>query len=304
MTASEKRKQTLSRIRGLLLLVFAAYFYYLQALQPVYPHWQIAVFYAFYFVSWVVLVALPSRFYSGLNLQYVIFIFDAAFILAGIRLMQVAGTSFQVTVLLLILTAAAVRSLKLSVLIGIVGCSSYAFFVLRMPLSPTIFRGSEFLALPFLFLVTLLSGYLAAESDFEMKQRGELDKANLFLKQKADAAGARVKALSDYNILLFERVNFGVIIVDKRGLVMVFNQRAQERLEVKAHKILNMEIARCPALKPFLKPFKDLGSGGLETMTCSLKYEIPQGSTVTLGLSASRIADKGGNTIGVFFIFV
>ena len=303
MTPHAKRKQILIRIRGLLLLVFAAYFYYLQAAQPLYPHWLIASFFTLYLASWVTLAALPDRHYSGLHLQYIVFIFDAAYTLAGIRVMQVAGPSFQVTVLLMILIAAAVRSLKLSVVISIVGCASYALLVMRMPLSATVFQGSEFLALPFLFLVTLLSGYLAEESSHETRQAVELEKSILFHKQKADEAGAKAKQLADYNVMLFERVNFGVIILDRKGEVMVFNQRAEERLGVKAGKVLHMEISRYPALKPFLAPLKKIQEGG-ESLNCPLEYQVPEGEVTILGLSVSRIADRKGGLMGVFFIFV
>ena len=72
MTPHEKRRLVLTRLRGLLLLVFAGYLYYWWAQPGTLSGWLVSLFFAAYLASWLFLRRLPAGHYRGLLTGFVL----------------------------------------------------------------------------------------------------------------------------------------------------------------------------------------------------------------------------------------
>ena len=69
MDSALARKKNINRARGLLVVIFAAYFYYLHFENVTANYWTAGLLFFCYLGSWIFFQMLPAKHYSKLNLQ-------------------------------------------------------------------------------------------------------------------------------------------------------------------------------------------------------------------------------------------
>jgi PAS domain S-box-containing protein len=180
-------------------------------------------------------IFMPKRFFRKDWALAVIFIADTVFSIFLIRLLDNFSGDFFLVYFIAIFLAVLARTM-----VGSAGVSVLAIFLygilqyLRsgqfVPMDST-----KLMLLPFLFVASVLAGFLAEETSKEIDEKKRLRNVSNILAEKVDLATSKLvesnrnmKALLEYHKRILSSVQTGIIVVHQDGKIRTFNEYASK----------------------------------------------------------------------------
>ncbi len=216
------------------------------------------IYFSAIILSNIILIYLPQNFFKNIKFHYVIFLLDISFIIIGITLFTKVDIPFIISVFLAIFMAALSKSSGLSLFIAIIVNSIYVYLKSEGKLSYDIFNENFLLNLPFIFIVSLHSTYLAEKVDEEIKEKIQLEKINKFLFQKKKTIGNELSEFLNFVENLIDNLNEGIIFIDNNGIVRIFSKKCEQILEIKKSFVLEKPLNDSKLPEEIIKLILDL----------------------------------------------
>ncbi len=256
---------------------------------------------AFLIISNVIFLLLPYKFYAGVKINYIVFIIDMAFIIIGAQLFTVNDLRFIVCVFLAIFISAVSQSVKMSVLIAIVVDTLYFFINTELSGIRALSYEMILLNLPFIFIVSVHSSFIAEKANQEVIKRKEIERMNELLTKGVVTKSRKLSDITDFLDDLSESFLDALIVLDIEGVVKIFNSVAEEMFNIKKSRAVN-------------SPLKDLaGLSAAKDIIMKLKFEnkVTKDELIDVGYdnksikvyaTATFIINKEGNKIGILLM--
>ncbi|MCX8094525.1 MAG: PAS domain-containing protein [Candidatus Goldbacteria bacterium] len=259
------------------------------------------IFISLLVISNIIFILLPEKFYSGVKINYIVFIVDMAFIIIGAQLFTVNDLRFIVCIFLAIFISAISQSVKMSILIAIVVDSLYFFINTELGKSQPLSYEMILLNLPFIFIVSIHSSFIAEKANQEVLKRKEIERMNELLTKGVITKSRKLSDITDFLDDLSESFLDALIVLDIEGVVKIFNSAAENMLNIKKNKAIN-------------SPLKDLaGLSAAKDIIMKLRFEnkITKDELIDVGYdnkslkvyaTATFITNKEGNKIGILLL--
>lgn len=259
------------------------------------------VFISLLIISNIIFILLPSKFYSGVKVNYIVFIIDMAFIIVGAQLFTVNDLRFIICIFLAIFISAISQSVKMSILIAIVVDSLYFFINTELSGMKPLSYEMILLNLPFIFIVSVHSSFIAEKANQEVLKRKEIERMNELLTKGVITKSRKLSDITDFLNDLSESFLDALIVLDIEGVVKIFNSVAEELFNIKKEKAIN-------------SPLKDLaGLSAAKDIIMRLKFENKvtkdelidvgyENKSVKVYATATFITNKEGNKIGILLL--
>jgi PAS domain-containing protein len=252
-------------------------------------------------ISNVIFILLPTKFYAGVKINYIIFILDMAFIIIGAQLFTINDLRFIICVFLAVFISAISQSVNMSILIAVVVDAIYFF------LNTEIAGGKELpyeiiiLNLPFIFIVSVHSSFIAEKANEEVIKRKEIERMNELLTKGVITKSRKLSDVTDFLDDLSESFFDALVVLDIEGVVKIFNSAAEKMLGIKKSQAIN-------------SPLKDLsGLSAAKDIIMKLRFEnkitrdeiIDVGynnNSIKVNATATFIKNKEGVNIGILLL--
>ncbi len=234
-------KKNLNYIRSILsfcLILIGIYNYDFLLKNP----FESSIYFLGLILSNIILIYLPQHFFKNIKFHYIIFLMDIAFIIIGITIFNQADISFLIAIFLALFMAALSKSSGLSLLIAIIVNIIYIYLKIGSQISFEVLNESFLLNLPFIFIVSLHSTYLAEKVDEEVKEKMQLEKINKFLFNKKKIISDEYFEFSDFISVLLDNINSGIIFLDEKGIIRVFSRKCEEILNIKESQVIDRPL--------------------------------------------------------------
>lgn len=252
-------------------------------------------------ISNFIFIFLPNKFYSGVKINYIVFIVDMAFIIIGAQLFTVNDLRFIVCVFLAIFISALSQSIKMSIIIAIVVDALYFFINTELAGMKSLSYEMILLNLPFIFIVSVHSSFIAEKANMEEAKRKEIERMNELLTQGVVTRSRKLSDIADFLDDLSESFLEGLVVLDIEGVVKIFNSVAENMFNIPKSRAVN-------------SPLKDLpGLSAAKDIIMRLKFEniVTKDELIEAGYddrslrvyaTATYITNKEGNKIGILLL--
>ncbi len=234
-------KKNLNYIRSILsfcLILIGIYNYDFILKNPI----EGLIYFFILILSNIILIYLPHNYFKNIKFHYVIFLMDIAFIVIGITLFNQADIPFLIAVFLALFMSALSKSSGLSLLIAVIVNIIYIYLKTGSHLTFEILNESFLLNLPFIFIVSLHSTYLAEKVEEEVKEKMQLEKINKFLFNKKKIIGEEYSGFSDFISALLDSINSGILFLDENGIIRVFSKKCEEIFNIKENQVIDKPL--------------------------------------------------------------
>jgi transcriptional regulator with PAS, ATPase and Fis domain len=224
-----------------------------------------------------------------------------AFIIVGAQLFTVNDLRFIICIFLAIFISAISQSVKMSILIAIVVDSLYFFINTELSGMKPLSYEMILLNLPFIFIVSVHSSFIAEKANQEVLKRKEIERMNELLTKGVITKSRKLSDITDFLDDLSESFLDALIVLDIEGVVKIFNSVAEELFNIKKEKAIN-------------SPLKDLaGLSAAKDIIMRLKFENKvtkdelidvgyENKSVKVYATATFITNKEGNKIGILLL--
>ncbi len=252
-------------------------------------------------ISNFIFIMLPAKFYSGVKINYIVFIVDMAFIIIGAQLFTVNDLRFIVCIFLAIFISALAQSVNLSIVIAIVVDALYFFINTELSGMKALPYEMILLNLPFIFIVSVHSSFIAEKANEEVMKRKEIERMNELLTKGVISKSRKLSDITDFLDDLSESFLEALIVLDIEGVVKIFNTAAEKMFNITRSKAVN-------------SPLKDLaGLSAAKDIIMKLRFEnkITKDELIDAGYNdksikvyatATFIKNKEGNNIGILLL--
>jgi PAS domain-containing protein len=297
---SEETKKYINYIRIILslsLIVAWIYSFYLLLKNLIFA----VVFITLLIISNVIFIILPERFYGGVKINYIVFILDMAFIIIGAQLFTVNDLRFIICIFLAIFISALSQSVNMSILIAIVVDALYFFINTELSGMQPLSYEMILLNLPFIFIVSVHSSFIAEKANMEVMKRKEIERMNELLTKGVVTKSKKLSDVTSFLEDLSESFLDALIVLDIDGNVLIFNSAAEKMFNLEKSKVVN-------------SPLKDMaGLSAAKDIIMKLKFEnkttkdepIDVGydnKSIKVYATATFITNKEGNKIGILLL--
>lgn len=296
----EETKKYLNYIRVVLTLsLILAWFYSFDFLLKNLSFSLIFIF--LLIISNIIFILLPAKFYSGVKINYIIFILDMAFIIIGAQLFTINDLRFIICVFLAVFISAISQSVNMSILIAVVVDALYFFLNTEMAGRKELPYEIIILNLPFIFIVSVHSSFIAEKANEEVIKRKEIERMNELLTKGVIKKSRKLSDVADFLDDLSESFLDALVVLDIEGIVKIFNSAAEEMFGIKKSLAIN-------------SPLKDLaGLSVAKDIIMKLRFEnkITRDEIIDVGYSnksikvnatATFIKNKEGVNIGILLL--
>lgn len=296
----EETKRYLNYIRIILSLSLILAWIY--SFDIVFEKFFFAVIFIFLLIiSNIIFIFLPAKFYVGIRINYIIFIVDMAFIIIGSQLFTVNDLRFIVCVFLSIFISALSQSVNMSLFIAIVVNALYFFLSTEFAGAQAIPYEIILLNLPFIFIVSVHSSFIAEKANLEVLKRKEVERMNELLTKGVIVKSRKLSDVLDFLDDLSESFLEALVVLDIEGVVTIFNSVAEKMFNIPKNKAVN-------------SPLKDLpGLSAAKDIIMKLKFEdvITKDELIDVGYggqdikvyaTATYITNKEGSKIGILLM--
>ncbi|HPD19500.1 MAG TPA: hypothetical protein PLF61_07540, partial [Candidatus Goldiibacteriota bacterium] len=219
------------------------------------------IFISLLIISNVIFIIIPDRYYSGVKINYIVFILDMAFIIIGAQLFTVNDLRFIICIFLAIFISALSQSVNMSILIAIVVDALYVFINTELSGMQPLPYEMILLNLPFIFIVSIHSSFIAEKANMEVIKRKEIEKMNDLLTRGVITKSRKLSDITSFLDDLSESFLDALIVLDIDGVVLIFNSAAEKMFDLEKSKAVNF-------------PLKDLaGLSAAKDIIMKLKFE-------------------------------
>lgn len=298
--SKEETKRYLNYIR--IVLSFALMLALIYSFDIFFENLFLAViFVSILVISNFIFMLLPYKFYVGVKINYIVFIVDMAFIIIGAQLLTINDLRFIVCVFLAIFISALSQSIKMSILIAIVVDALYFFINTEIAGMKPLSYEMILLNLPFIFIISVHSSFIAEKANMEEVKRKEIERMNKLLAKGVVRKSKKLADIADFLDDLSESFLEALVVLDIEGVVKIFNSVAENMFNIPKSRAVN-------------SPLKDLpGLSAAKDIIMRLKFEniVTKDELIEVGYddknfkvsaTATYITNKEGNKIGILLL--
>lgn len=236
----ESNKKYIIYLRSILSLwlILAGLYNYQPVIEkPVIP----LIYMGLLIASNFIFMLIPKRLFTGVKMHYIVFLADMAFITSGAAMFTGLDSRFIMVIFLAVFIAAIGQSVSLSFFSAVVVNTVYVFYSIGSSGDGAVSE-QVLLNLPFIFIVSLHSSYIAEKANAEAASKKILLKQNEALSKRVTSRARQMIDMLDFMEEFGEAFRDAVIVLDVDGNVKLFNLAAEKMLGIKKEKAINAAV--------------------------------------------------------------
>lgn len=264
------------------------------------------------YLVWVIVgIFLPNRYFRRDWLLAVIFLTDTVFSIFLIRRLDNFNGDFFLVYFIAIFLAVFARTM-----VGSAGVSVLAIFLYGLlgylrngqfvPMD-----SSKLMLLPFLFVASVLAGYLAEETSKELEEKKRLRNVSNILAEKVDLATGKLvesnrnmKALLEYHKRILSSVQTGIIVVHQDGKIKTFNEYASKITGFLVETLEGQTLEAFPkSLDPMLQVIQRTMKEGRAFSLEDMEITTSRGEKIPISIQTSVMRAEDGPVLGTIVTF-
>jgi two-component system, sporulation sensor kinase E len=240
-----------------------------------------------YLLTNLVLYFVPETRFSRPITTFGVFLIDIVAISLAIYFTQGMQTDFYLIYFLIIFIASVGQNIRGSIFIAIVASALYGWLLVRSNPGISILDSAILIRVPFLFVVSLISGYWSVTMRRQLKSKQELEESARKLEDEVARITAKETELRRYSETVINSVASGVIAVKSDGTITTVNPEAARVLGTDQNNLVDKRIETIKGLDTLWqkmkkaidtnKPFERLQI----TVTNAEEKDIPIGLSVS-----------------------
>jgi PAS domain-containing protein len=281
----------LRSILSLWLILAGLYNYNAVVEKPLIP----LIYVALLVLSNFIFMMIPKKAFAGVKMHYIVFLADMAFITSGAALFTGLDSRFIMVIFLAVFISAIGQSVSLSFFSAVVVNVVYVFYSLGSSAEGVISE-QVLLNLPFIFIVSLHSSYIAEKANADAAARRMLIKQNELLSKRVTSRAKQMIDMLEFMEEFGDAFRDAVIVLDVDGNVKLFNLAAEKILGIQKGKAINAAV-------------KDLAPlAGARDLVMSLKFENKEAYDTVIAAgkegksclaAVNHIKNRDGENVGM-----
>ncbi len=299
------RRRTLITLRFLSLVILVALLMSRRSRDLYDP--EALILLGLYLASIVAMFLLKTSFFEGKPVLFSLFALDTLLVSTGLYLSGLREWDLVAFYFLTILLAALAGDVKAGAGIGVLSCLLYFGLQWRLTGQGPALDTPELLKYPFLMVVALFSGYLAADSRAREEMARHMGSINEAISEQADraiqklvASERHLAALVLYHRLILGSIQTGIVVVHHDGRVKTFNPAAARITGVEGNRAEGRLLSELPdSFRPVAELMERSLREGKPYLQENLVIQDDRGEGLPVSLQTQLLSGGGGGALGV-----
>lgn len=304
-SAPRLQRSVLISLRFLTLLVIATFLLFNRPSAA--RDSQVVLLLSVFLVSVLLMLFISRNGLEKKSVLFSVFLLDTFFVSYGLYLSGSRQWDLIILYFLTIFIAALTRDVASSIGVGLISCFVFAFLQYRLTGRWFEMETSTLLKMPFLFIVSTFSGYIASESRAREDQSRKFHEMNAIIAQQADVATQKlretirqVNALLEYHRRILASIQTGVVVCHRDQKVKTFNEEASRITALAPSEVEGKSLEELP---PQLAPMRALMERTLREGRAftqeNVEIRLPRGDSIVISLQTSVLSGSDGSVLGV-----
>jgi PAS domain S-box-containing protein len=263
-----------------------------------------------YLISNLLLIMLPSRFFSSSSVTGAMLVADVVFVSACIYFSGNASGDLYLLYFLAIFMAALSRDLRTTVIAAVAVSAVYLWVSSSSMGGSEIFSSGFLLRVPLFFVTAFFAGFLASQARQREAEQRRNRQVTMELSQELEKTKQQEeKTLHEYHDFVFHHENVmssihsGICVVNNQGMVTMFNKEAERITGLSAPEVTGKPVARFAVLKPLAAFLTRAYTTG---QLCSSRETVliaDDGRVIEIGFSTSPLRSRHRAIAGAIATF-
>ncbi len=256
-----------------------------------------------YFISNFFLYRIPKKQFSKPIVSFCIFLFDIIAISLGVYFTQGIQTDFYLIYFFVIFMASVGQDIAGSLPIAVVASIIYGWLIYKSNPEISFFDSKILIRIPFLFIISLTSGYWSQTTRRELRKKEELEQFNRQLQKEVARVAAKEIELRRYSEKILSSVASGVIAVSSDGIITTLNPEAARVLGLKKDEVLGWDIKNIEGLDALWRKMEESINSHASLTREEVEIKNKDNRIVPIGLSISPVDGSRDRFSGCVAIF-
>ena len=245
-----------------------------------------------YFLTNLVLYFIPETKFSRPITTFGVFLIDIVAISLAIYFTQGMQTDFYLIYFLIIFIASVGQNIRGSIFIAIVASVLYGWLLVRSNPGISILDSAILIRVPFLFIVSLISGYWSTTMRRQLQSKQELEEFAHKLEQEVARITAKETELRRYSETVINSVASGVIAVRNDGTITTVNPEAARVLGTNQNNLVDRKIGTIPGLDTLWQKLKKAIDTDKPFERVQVSITNAEEKIIPIGLSVSPMTSE------------